>query len=441
MAETTEAACLLQSGSMYPRRIGFRSASGEDLFAGVKPGGVSIYFGDSPIFHFDLDGRWQRAFVDGVHYLKGLDATVKSIDREREAGGMVLRRQTLPFARSTDLDASIRSVALELIEDLDSGRLEVLPTPVRAEAFDPEDFRTFLERVAGWDHAAWFAHRERYLSTYGPIPFLPPDSTNSLVLQASLGHAEGRAFGRGHPAEHHVRSQDEFSEHCRAVSDLVGRRVALYRGVFLAGSDLLHRPVQEILGILGVIGRFFPVGDRSARACETIDRWDAVEPELGLVHTFLDDFRGPLPDSEGWQRIKAANLGRVTLGVESGDSEIRASFGKTWEPNDLRGVVADLKAAGIGVGLVVLIGAGGRSMADRHLAETAALLGSLPLQTGDLVSLVDVRGLEESPPDSVEPISDEESLAQVSALKELSAARWSSKGPKLIPYNPAKQWT
>ena len=107
----------------------------------------------------------------------------------------------------------------------------------------------------------------------------------------------------------------------------------------------------------------------------------------------------------------------------------------------MRGVVADLKASEIGVGLVVLVGAGGRPMADRHLAETAALLGSLPLKAGDLVSLVDVRSLDESPVDSLESLSDDETSAQVSALKELSAAARPSKGPKLVAYNPDKQWT
>src|SRR5580698_2958929 len=102
MAQTTEAACLLQSGAMYPRRIGLRTASGLDLFAGVKPGGVSVYFGDAPIYHFDLDGRWQRAYVDGVHYLKGLDAAIRSIDRVRESGAMVLIRETLPDADSAE---------------------------------------------------------------------------------------------------------------------------------------------------------------------------------------------------------------------------------------------------------------------------------------------------------------------------------------------------
>ena len=443
MAQTTEAACLLQSGSMYDRRLGLKSRLGEDIFAGIKPWAVSLYFGDAPIYHFDFDGRWQRAFVDGMHYLKGLDGTVRSIGRDREAGGMVLRRNALPYAEAVDLDASIRSVALGMIDDLDSGRLEILPTPVDRQPLLPERLRGFLESVALWDPAAWFAHRERYLAAYGPLPFLPPDCPNALVLQATLGHLDGRAFGRARPAEHYVRSVQEFTEHARSVRRLIGRRLAQYKGIFLGGADVLHRPIGEILGYLDAIELVLPIGAATPRTIKFgedwhDDDWDQIQTNLGLVHAFLDDFHLPLPDLEGWKRLRNAHLGRVTLGVESGAPAVRSLFGKSWEENDLRSTAADLKAAGIGVGLVVLVGAGGRAMAGEHLAATASLIASLPLEAGDLVSLVDVRSLDEAP---VDPLSDEETLGQIAAFKQQVAAARPSKGPKLVAYNPDKQWT
>ena len=440
MAQTTEATCLLQSGSMYRLRLGLRQSSGDEIFAGVKPGAVSIYFGDAPIYHFDLDGRWQRAFVDGVHYLKGLDASVCSIDRERDGGGMVLRRKTLPYGRAVDLDDSVRSVALGLIDDLDSGRLEIIPSPSPAGTFEPENFRDVLERVAEWDSAAWFAHRERYLATYGPIPFLPPDCPNALVLQGTLGNVEGRAFGRGRPAEHYVRSPLEFRDHVAAVSRLLGRRVAQCRGIFLGGADLLHRPVDEVVEWLAAINSVFPIGVRPNAGKPSLAHWDDFVPSLGTVHAFLDDFSAPLPDLEGWHRLQSNGLGRVTLGIESGDPAVRSSFGKDWDEARLRRTIDDLKAAEIGVGLVVLVGAGGREMAGRHVEATAELIGSLPLDRGELVSLVDVRGLDESPDPGREPLNDEETAAQVAELKRRSADSRPSKGPKLVAYNPDKQW-
>ena len=439
MAQTTEAACLLQSGSMYPQRLGLKDRSGDVIFAGVKPGGVSVYFGDAPIYHFDLDGRWQRAFVDGMHYLKGLDGTARSMAREREAGGLVLRRTTLPYGEAADLDASIRAVALDLIDDLDSGSLEVLPTPSKAREFTPESFRSFLERVSGWDPAAWFAHRERYLATYGPLPFLPPDCPNPLLLQATLGHEAGRAFGRARPAEHYVRSLEEFREHVRSVARLTGRRLAQHRDVFLGGADLLRRPLAEVIGTLRIIGEIFPLEVENPPVAQG-EGWDDFATNLGPVHAFLDDFGPTLPDLDGWRGLRAAHLGRVTLGVESGDPAIRSAFGKDWADDALRATVGGLKAAGIGVGLVVLVGAGGRAMAGRHLDATASLLASLPMGAGDLVALVDARSFDRSTVEGLDPLSDDETARQVADLKGRSAGARPSKGPKVVAYNPDKRW-
>ena len=213
MAEQTEAACLLETGALYRKRIGLRPSDGEPIFAGFKQAAFSLYFGDAPIYHFDGEGRWQRAFVEGIHYLKGLDTTVQTIDRVREGENLVLKRRTLSFAEASDFDASVRATALDLIDRLGSARLERMLPPSNAEPLSDDELRSFLEQVARWDSAAWFAHREQYLGTYGPLPLLPPDCLNAVVLQATLGHANGITFGRGPAAEHYVRAPAEFAEH------------------------------------------------------------------------------------------------------------------------------------------------------------------------------------------------------------------------------------
>ncbi len=204
----TEAACLFAQGGLYRKRIGLepRGGDGDPIFAGFKPGAFSLYFGDAPIYHFDLEGRWQRIFADGIHYLKGLDAEIHAIDRVREGPNLVLRRRRLGYEEATDLDLGIRSVALELLADSSAGRLRFRePPPDKARSLGPDELDDFLDRISRWDTAAWFAHRERYLATYGPLPFLPPDCLNAVILQATLGHADGRSFGMSPVAEHYVR--------------------------------------------------------------------------------------------------------------------------------------------------------------------------------------------------------------------------------------------
>ena len=108
MTPQTEAACLLDTGALYHERVGLLPEGGDPIFAGFKRAAFSLYFGDAPILHFDLEGRWQRAFVEGIHYLKAPDTTVQAIDRVRVEKNLVLRRKVLGFAEASDFDSLVR---------------------------------------------------------------------------------------------------------------------------------------------------------------------------------------------------------------------------------------------------------------------------------------------------------------------------------------------
>jgi hypothetical protein len=430
MVHQTEAACLLRTGALYGSRILLQGPGGDDepIFAGFKQAAFSLYFGDAPIYHFDGEGRWQRAYVDGVHYLKGLDATVQAIDRVREGENLVLKRRTLGYAEASDLDERVRAAALNLLGALHDGRLERVDPPPSAQPVAPEELLSFLDRIAAWDASAWFAHREKYVATYGPLSFLPPDNPNAVVLQATLGHAGGIAFGLGRVAEHEVRSARAFEEHARAVEALLGRRVAQARSLFLAGGDVLRQPADQVESYLETAARVFGV------------RSDA-DARLGGIDAFLDDLNPGLPDRAAWSRFRERHLRRVSLGVESGVEAVRSLYGKTWRNEALRAVVADLKEAGLGVNLLVLVDAGGVESADRHVETTAALVNTLPLGAGDLVALLDgneVRDPDRSLP-GFTPLTGARWADQQSRLRKALAPVRSGRGAKVAPYSLEKQ--
>jgi hypothetical protein len=221
------------------------------------------------------------------------------------------------------------------------------------------------------------------------------------------------------------------------VARLTGRRLGQHRGIFVAGADFPHQPTDEILAHLATIGQVFPLGSKVPHPG---DGWDDFTTDLGPIHAFLDDFDGPLPDRDAWRSFQQAHLGRVTLGVESGDPAIRRDFHKKWQDRDLRAVVADLKAAGIGVGVIVLAGAGGLAGASSHVDATVRLLDSLGLDRTDLVTLVDSRSLDDGGESQIETLGDAGLAEQIAAFKSWSAAGRPSKGPKVVVYNPDKQW-
>jgi hypothetical protein len=435
MGQRTEAACLLETGALYRKRIGLEpmGGDGELIFAGMKHGAFSLYFGDAPIYHFDLDGRWQRAYVDGLHFLKGLDTAVHEIDRVREGPNLVLRRRKLSFGEAGDLDARIRSVALDLMADLADGRfLRSEPPTTKSSPLANDELQDILGRISRWDAAAWFAHRERYISTYGPLPFLPPECQNAVVLQATLGHADGRTFGLSQPQESYVRSVEEFAQHVHDVARLWCRRLLQSRLVFLAGDDVLHQPVAQVEAYFDLVGQTFPIGRKDGAA------------EIGFegVHAFLDNFDGLSLDREGWRRLRERGLNRVSVGVESGDLKVRILYGKHWADEQLRKPVGEIKAAGLGVSVLTLVGAGGTERARDHLERTARLIESLDLARGDFVFLLDEMEIRAGfgRPSGLTPLPRAEWGEEQARLREALGAL-KGRGVKVLPYTLEKQWT
>ena len=154
----------------------------------------------------------------------------------------------------------MRSTAIDLCTHVDAGSLDrVEPEVAQGGTLEADELRDFLDRISMWDSAAWFAHRERYLSTFGPLPLLPPECQNAVVLQATLGHATGVAFGGAPVNEAYTRSTAEFAQHTKDVARLWGRRLLQCRIVFLAGADVLHQPVEDVAAYLRAIGSTFPI--------------------------------------------------------------------------------------------------------------------------------------------------------------------------------------
>jgi hypothetical protein len=436
----TEASCLLQSGALYRTRVGLMAAAGDGhlVLAGFKRGAFSMYFGDAPIYHFDLEGRWQRAYIEPTHYLKSLDTRVHAIDRVREGANLVLKRRALDSEETGRLDLQVRGIALGLIGELDRNRVRRQEPPSeKAKPLETDALREFLGRIAAWDSDSWDAHRAEYRATYGPLPFLPPECQNAVVLQATCGNAGGICFGHGQVSEHQIRTPREFSQHTERVARLLGRRLLQSRVAFLGGSDVLRRPPDQFMRFLEILADHLPISsDRSARTSA-----DGDAAGLEGIHSFLDDFSTGLPGPEALRAYHDRHLVHVSLGVESGDARIRGLFGRSWTDEDLRRFVADLRSAGIGLSLMTLVGAGGPEFAPEHVAATAPLIASLELGRGDTVFLLDERELRNEVACGTDSSrwNGEDWQLQQSKMK-LAFAPLKERGAKVLPYSLDKQW-
>ena len=357
MAET-EAEALLRSGALYPIRVGLIGGE-RPIFVGLKHGACSIYLGDEPSVHVDLEGRWQRAYIAPSHHLRRIDGTTQAIDRPRSGGSMELRRRTLDPEDAARLDESIRSMAADLADRVDLGTLRIIAPPPPARPIAIEDLRSLLGRIASWDRVAWDAYRSTYRRVYGPSPFVPPESQGALVLEATTVPDEFR------------RPPAAFRDHCQAVADLLGDGLIPARNLLLVGDSALRASVEVVEATLRDATAVFPLaeGPLPRRRSE----WPVHLPRRIGVHAVLARFDPPLPEPLDWPRLRPLGLSRVTLLIG--------------QHRDLQGdpaaVVAGLKGAGIAVGVVAVFHAG---MEPGRLADTLQRLG---LARGEHVTLLD----------------------------------------------------
>ncbi|MDX2037796.1 MAG: hypothetical protein SFX72_14185 [Isosphaeraceae bacterium] len=439
MAATTEAACLVESGALYTRRVGF-ATEGDPIFVGIKHGAASIYYGDGPFFHFDLEGRWQRLLIDGIHYLKGLDGSVRAIDRVRKGENLILERRTLAYAEVADLDDRVRRTAIDLGDAISNRRFPRLEPPAKKGVRPLEDREALdlLDRITAWDANAWFSHKDRYVKTYSALPFVPPDCMTPLFVQLVEGERGARFGGLGEGdsgVEPAPRSLAEFETHLDRVARLLGARVGQARQVYLCGPTATTLETDDLAAALEAIGRRFPIPEALHRGQTADGDLDPFAIQVDGIHAFAVDFdllrRRSLDD---WIRLRKLRLESITLGVESADRETLRSLGRTWELSDLQAIIRTLDAANIRANLAVIVDldpASGR----RALAESITVAAP---RRGVIVSLIR-RGDLDSAAGNPEATAPETAADPRDEVRELLAGLRAG-GVKVVPFLPEKRW-
>jgi len=291
------------------------------------------------VLSFDREGRPYHYFRQGLTYKRALDGSLHLRFREGER-----KRRRLAKEEALALYQEVLDLARLHLRD-EARRREVLRWTPEA-LLDPSPYR----RAYAW-----------------PISILPPDAYLSVVLQATTGCTwnrcafcsfyQDRSFQR--------RSEGEFREHVEAVLDLLGRGRLLRRGVFLGDGNALALS-EPLLPLLEEVQRRFP-----------------GEPVLG----FLDLFTGLKKEASWWARLRTLGLRRVYIGLETGHPPLLALLNKPGHPREAISLVEVLKRAGLSLGVILLVGAGGRVYREAHLRESVALLSQLPLDKGDIVYL------------------------------------------------------
>jgi hypothetical protein len=337
--------------------------NGEPVSLSARPGALTVSIGNplqADVFSYDGAGRMWTAYINGVSYRRGLDG--KIVARWRAAEGRI--RRWLPRSESLEVEEQARRRIAALLEALDRGEA-TLSTPL------PHKARLLIEKVIAFDAARSAADAARYFEIYKPVGILPPDQYMAVVLQATEGCSFNTCtfctFYRDR--RFRIKTPEEFRAHALAVRDFLGDGLGLRRTIFLGDANALVIPMPRLLPLIDIVHEVYDVN------------------RLGGIYAFLDGFSGEKKSVQDYTALHKRGLARVYVGLESGNADLLAFLKKPGHPDDALHAVRAMKQAGVAVGVVILLGAGGRQHADAHIRDTIRALNAMPLDGSDIIYL------------------------------------------------------
>ncbi len=382
---------------------------------------------------YEGGGRPRTFITQGTVYRRALDG--RMLAKWRPAGAQRQRRW-LTQDEALQMEARARGLVQAVYDDLQRGVLQTnVPLPPLGH--------TLFQRAIAWDEARSRADARRYRAIYLPIGILPPDQYSAIVLQATLGCSFNTCtfctFYRDRPFR--IKSPDEFRSHAEAVKDFLGEGIYLRQGIFLGDANALVVPMRRLLPLLEIANQVFPTAWGSiGRPASRADGGMATHQSAwGGVYAFLDGFSGEKKGINDYAKLASLGLKRVYIGMESGHEPLLRFLNKPGTPADVLHTVQAMKAGGVAVGVIVLVGAGGHFYADAHVRDTIALINAMPLDSHDIIYFSELVVTDDMPyaqqaaAANLRPLTHRECQAQEAAIR--AGLRFRGSKPRISRYD------
>lgn len=377
----------------------------------LRPESTAVALGSDRVFSFDGEGRLLTAYRDGGLVKRGFANRMLEKQRDWSLGRPDSIRRDLTDDEKQRLVADVWGAI--------RGVLSALP------AGTPPEAQRRLEQIAQWDGPAYERDRQRFLAVYTPVGILPPDQYLALVLQATEGCHYNRClfcdFYRGR--RFRIKDETEFRAHIEVVQEFLGAGRRLRRTIFLADANALVVPQPRLVRFFELMHEAFEIAPAPLSGA-ALSRWKAGHPEgVTGVYSFLDAFTSKKKTRDDFAELAALGLRRVYIGLESGHVPLLRFLRKPSLPDDVRTVVRAAKAAGVRVGVIVMLGIGGDRYATSHVADTVAAVNAFDLGADDILYLSEFVDEPESEYDTaarasgLRPLTGEEMQAQANAIR------------------------
>jgi hypothetical protein len=334
---------------------------GRPITLSLKRGALTVALDAQTVLVLDRNGRLWSLFTQEHHFRRGLNGNILAKWTHK---GKRQRRHLWP----SECDLVIRHVSFINLQ-LNHRLMLQAGSPDKATESREAAYaiRQVLERAAAYDIPVTHADVDQYHQVYKPIGILPPDQYLALVVQATEGCSFNSCtfctFYRDRPFR--IRSIQELRSHITAARAFLGDSIHMRRGVFLADANALVVPQKQLVAM-----------------------FETVNQELGGqqdIFAFLDGFSGQKKSAEDYAALAQRGLRRVYVGLESGHDPLLRWVHKPGKAADAVSAVRRMKAGGLSVGVIVMLGLGGSRYAEGHIRDTIKAVNEMALNRGDLL--------------------------------------------------------
>jgi radical SAM superfamily enzyme YgiQ (UPF0313 family) len=335
---------------------------GQSLTVSVKPSCLTISMQrpeGAEVYSFDGEGRLWTAMRNGISYRRGLDGKVVA------KWGMIAdsrERRWLDSTEARRLEEQAWAIATRLAVSIRAGEA-VINSPFTPEA------EALFQAVANFDSSRAARDTSGYLQVYKPVGILPPDQYMAVVLQMTEGCSFNTCtfcnFYRDRPFR--IKTPDEFSQHIDLVKAYLGAGFSLRRTIFLGDANALVVPMSRLVPLVDRVNQAFDV------------------EAIGGIYAFLDGFSGEKKSRADYVELRKRGLKRVYIGMESGNDALLQFLKKPGSAADVIQTALTIKEAGLAVGIIALLGAGGHTYAEGHVRDTIQANNKMELGLDDII--------------------------------------------------------
>ena len=405
------------------------------VYINAKANSLTLSINATTVYSFDKKGRLIGAYLEGTNYKRGFDNSILKKWSEPEQGQKRRQREKLG-------DRNRRAFLHRMTETLES--IARNPDNYQLEIpGDEEETWNWFNRCLTYDWEKLERDAEHFSEIYKPVTILPPDQYYALVLQISEGCSYNKCtfcnFYRDR--RFRIKSPGEVMNHIDQVNDFFDESLGLRRSIFLADANALIIPQPRLIRILEIINENYTLITDPDRRRELHSRRREGEAVFEGIYSFIDLFTGEYKSSEEFREMASLGVKRAYIGMESGSEALLDFLNKPGSKQNMIDAVNKVKAGGVDVGVIVLVGAGGREYHEGHIEDTADALNRMRLDEHDFIYFSEFRPQPGTPyhqiakEEGIQSLSRAESDQQEERLREKLQYTGKDDSPQLSTYD------